>query len=96
MSSAHRTAVIVNKRGLHARAASKFASLANKFQADIFVSRGNQTVSGCSIMGLMMLAAGIGSEIELSANGRDAEIALNAICELINDHFQEDDPFGRK
>ncbi|MBM08388.1 MAG: HPr family phosphocarrier protein [Magnetovibrio sp.] len=90
MSTAHRTVVIINQRGLHARAASKLASLASKFQAQITVSRGNQTVSGCSIMGLMMLAAGIGSKIKLSADGRDADAALNAICGLINDRFQED------
>ena len=94
MSSTHRTVVIINQRGLHARAASKFASLANKFQADITVSKGNLTVSGCSIMGLMMLAAGIGSKIKLSADGKDADAALNAICKLINDRFQEDEPFG--
>ena len=90
MSSAHRTAVITNKRGLHARAASKFAALASKFQADVIVSKGNQSVSGCSIMGLMMLAASIGSKIELSAHGQDADVALNAICKLINERFQED------
>jgi len=94
VSTAHRTVVIINKRGLHARAASKFAALANKFQANISVSKGNQTVSGSSIMGLMMLAAGIGSKIELSADGKDADTALKAICELINDRFQEDEPFG--
>ncbi len=90
MNSAHRTAVITNQRGLHARAASKFASLASKFQADIIVSKGSQSVSGCSIMGLMMLAASIGSKIELNAHGQDADVALNAICKLINERFQED------
>jgi len=90
VSSAHRTAVITNQRGLHARAASKFAALASKFQADIIVSKGNQSVSGCSIMGLMMLAANIGSKIELSAHGQDADVALNAVCKLINERFQED------
>ena len=90
MSTAHRTVIIANQRGLHARAASKIATLASKFQADITVSKGAQTVSGCSIMGLMMLAAGIGSKIELSARGLDADAALNAICKLINERFQED------
>ena len=90
MSIVNRTVIIANQRGLHARAASKFASLANTFQADITVSKGTQTVSGCSIMGLMMLAAGIGSKLELSADGTDAEAALNAICKLINERFQED------
>ena len=90
MSTAHRTVVIINQRGLHARAASKFAALASKFQADVIVSKGNQSVSGCSIMGLMMLAASIGSKIELSAHGHDADAALNAICKLIDERFQED------
>ena len=90
MSKTHRTAIIINQRGLHARAASKFATLASEFNADITVSKGAQTVSGCSIMGLMMLAAGIGSKIELSASGLDAEAALNAICKLINERFRED------
>lgn len=90
MSSAERTAEIVNQRGLHARAAAKFATLAGEFEAEISVSKGGQTVSGRSIMGLMMLAAGIGSEVTLSAKGPDAEAALDAICELIADRFQED------
>ena len=90
MTSAGRTATIVNQRGLHARAAAKFAALAGEFDADIFVSKGGQTVSGRSIMGLMVLAAGIGSEIQLSADGSDSTAALNAICKLISDGFQED------
>ena len=90
MSSAHRTAVITIQRGLLARAASKFAALASKFQADIIVSKGSQSVSGCSIMGLMMLAASIGTKIELNAHGQDADVALNAICKLMNERFQED------
>ena len=90
MSSARRSAIITNQRGLHARAASKFATLANEFQSDITVSKGSQSVSGCSIMGLMMLAAGVGSKIELSARGPDATAALTAICKLINERFQED------
>ena len=90
MSSGHRTAVITNQRGLHARAAAKFAALAGEFDADISVSKGGQTVSAHSIMGLMVLAAGIGSEIQLSADGSDATAALDAICKLISDRFQED------
>ena len=90
MTSAGRTATIVNQRGLHARAAAKFAALAGEFDADISVSKDGHTVSARSIMGLMMLAAGIGSEIQLSADGSDATAALNAICKLISDGFQED------
>ncbi|MEK9751831.1 MAG: HPr family phosphocarrier protein [Rhodospirillaceae bacterium] len=90
MSSAERTAEIVNQRGLHARAAAKFATLAGTFEANITVSKGGQTVSGRSIMGLMMLAAGIGSEVTLTAEGPDAGAALDAICQLIAERFQED------
>ncbi len=85
-----RTALIKNQRGLHARAAAKFAKVAGEFEADITVSRSGQTVSGRSIMGLMMLAAAAGSEIDLTASGEDAETALDAICALINAKFDED------
>ena len=90
MTIAGRTATIVNQRGLHARAAAKFAALAGEFDADISVSKGGQTVSAGSIMGLMMLTAGIGSKIQLSADGSDATAALDAICKLISDRFQEE------
>ena len=90
MTIAGRTATIVNQRGLHARAAAKFAALAGEFDADVSVSKGSQTVSARSIMGLMVLAAGIGSKIQLSADGSDATAALDAICKLISDGFQED------
>ncbi len=90
MSQAERTAAIINQRGLHARAAAKFAALAGTFDAEITVSKGGQTVSGRSIMGLMMLAAGTGSEVSLSAVGTDAEAALDAVCKLIAERFQED------
>ena len=90
MTSAGRTTTIVNQRGLHARAAAKFAALADEFDADISVSKGGQTVSARSIMGLMMLAAGIGSKIQLSADGSDATAALDAICKLISDRFLEE------
>jgi phosphocarrier protein HPr len=90
VSQAERTAAIINQRGLHARAAAKFAALAGTFDAEITVSKGGQTVSGRSIMGLMMLAAGTGSEVSLSAVGTDAEAALDAVCKLIAERFQED------
>ena len=90
MSQAERTAAIINQRGLHARAAAKVAALAGTFGAEITVSKGGQTVSGRSIMGLMMLAAGTGSEVSLSAVGTDAEAALDAVCKLIAERFQED------
>ncbi len=86
-----RVAVIVNKRGLHARAAARFVKLAERFDASIAVTHNDTTVSGRSIMGLMMLAAGAGSEIELSATGPEAEAALAALAELIQAGFDETD-----
>ncbi len=82
---------IINSRGLHARAAAKFAGTAGNFEAKIVVSRGEQTVSGLSIMGLMMLAAAPGSDIELTATGPDAKAAIETLAALIADKFQEDD-----
>lgn len=90
MNDAGRTARIANQRGLHARAAAKLAQLAGEFEADITVSKGGQTVSARSIMGLMMLAAGLDSDVRLNATGPDAEEALDAISELIAERFQED------
>jgi phosphocarrier protein HPr len=81
---------IINNRGLHARAAARFASTTGNFNADVQVTRNEQTVSGLSILGLMMLAATPGCEIDLSATGPDAKIALDALSELVNDKFQED------
>ena len=89
-ASVSRTALIKNQRGLHARAAAKFAKVAGAFEAEITVSRSGQSVSGRSIMGLMMLAAAPGSEIDLAARGGDAEAALEAICTLIDAKFDED------
>ncbi len=84
------TLVIRNKRGLHARAAARFVKLANTFDADITVSRGGQTVSGLSIMGLMMLAAAPGCEVDLGVSGRQAEKAMDALRGLIEAKFEED------
>ena len=81
---------IQNQRGLHARAAAKFVEITNKFDASIQVSRNGQTVSGGSIMGLMMLSATLGSEIKITAIGSDAEIAIKAICRLVELKFFED------
>jgi phosphocarrier protein HPr len=89
-STLTRAAMIRNQRGLHARAAAKFVKLANEFEADIQVRRGELSANGRSIMGLMMLSAGIGNEIEVSVNGRDAEKALAAVLELIGRKFDED------
>ena len=80
---------IVNKLGLHARAASKFVTVASQYEADIKVSKDGREVSGKSIMGVMMLAAALGSRIEVSAEGDDAEAALDALDELARDRFGE-------
>ena len=85
-----RTLVITNKRGLHARAAAKFVRAAGQFDSLIRVSFKGQEVSGLSIMGLMMLAAGIGSEIELFCSGRQAAEAMAALSALVEGKFGED------
>ncbi len=82
--------MIVNQRGLHARAAAKFVKLAGAFDAEISVAKGGNEVSGISIMGLMMLAAAPGCEIDIKASGRDAEDALGALAQLVADRFDED------
>lgn len=85
-----RTLEIINKRGLHARASSKFAMLVGEFpDCAVRVSREDQEVDGESIMDLMMLAAGIGSTIEVSAEGVRANEALDAVAALVGDRFGE-------
>jgi phosphocarrier protein HPr len=85
-----RRVTITNSRGLHARAAAKFANTAGNFIADIQVTRNEQTVSGLSIMGLMLLAAAPGCYIDLSATGPDAEDAIDTLSKLVGEKFQED------
>ena len=85
-----RTVEIVNERGLHARASAKFVKLASEFDAEVTVSRDGQTVDARSIMGLMMLAAGPGSSIDISAEGPDAKAAVDALSELIASRFDEE------
>ena len=82
---------IVNKKGLHARASAKFVQTAEQFDADITVTRGGESVGGTSIMGLMMLTAGPGVTITISATGKDAATAVDALCALIASRFGEDD-----
>ena len=82
---------IVNKKGLHARASAKFVQTAEQFDADITVTRGGESVGGTSIMGLMMLTAGPGVTITISATGKDAAAAMEALCALIASRFGEDD-----
>jgi phosphocarrier protein len=80
---------IINKLGLHARASAKFVTTASQFKSDMQVSRNERTVNGKSIMGLMMLAAAKGTDIQVEAIGHDSEQALAAIEALINDYFGE-------
>ena len=82
--------VIRNRKGLHARASAKFVKCAEGFNADVVVTRDGQSVGGTSIMGLMMLAAGPGTEIYLTATGPDAPEALDALVELIESGFGEE------
>ena len=85
-----RTLGIANKRGLHARAAAKFVRTAGQFDAAVRVGFKGQEVSGLSIMGLMMLSAGIGSEVELTCSGRQAADAMTALSALVEGKFGED------
>jgi phosphocarrier protein HPr len=84
-----RTVAICNRRGLHARAAAKFVTLAERFDASVDVIRDGQAVSARSIMGLMMLGAGFGATIELRAQGWGAKEALDALAALVESGFQE-------
>lgn len=81
---------IVNKRGLHARASAKFVQMVERFNAEVWVTRGGETVGGTSIMGLMMLSAGPGTTIVVSAVGPEAQAAVDAITELVASKFNEE------
>jgi len=80
---------IVNKLGLHARAAAKLTQVAGGFHSEIWISRSGRRVNAKSIMGVMMLAAGIGSTVKIEAEGKDADRALAALLQLIRDKFGE-------
>ena len=82
---------ITNKRGLHARASAKFVQMAERFKADITVTRNNETVGGNSIMGLMMLSAGPGSSVIVSATGPEAREAIEALWTLVTTKFGEEE-----
>jgi phosphocarrier protein len=84
------TAEIRNKRGLHARASAKFVTMVARYQAEVTVTRDGTTVSGRSIMGLMMLGASLGSSIEICAQGPDAPEAMQALLALVAGRFEED------
>ncbi|MBT9512161.1 MAG: HPr family phosphocarrier protein [Acidovorax sp.] len=80
---------ISNKLGLHARASAKLTKLAGSFPCDVFMSRGERRINAKSIMGVMMLAAGLGSEVELEVNGDREQEAMDALLALIADKFGE-------
>jgi len=80
---------IINKRGLHARASAKFVQTVERFDAEVLVTRAGETVSGTSIMGLMMLAAAPGTTILVEASGPDAQAAVDALDALVSDRFGE-------
>lgn len=85
-----RTVDIVNRLGLHARAAAKLVTLAGKFSSEVRVRKDDREVSGKSIMGVMMLAAGQGSRITLIVEGEDEQQALEELCGLVADRFGEE------
>ena len=83
------TLVISNKLGLHARASAKLTKLASSFKCEVFMARNGRRVNAKSIMGIMMLAAGLGAEVELETEGEDEQQATDAITALVNDKFGE-------
>jgi len=82
---------IVNKKGLHARASAKFCQTVERFDADVRVTRGHETVGGTSILGLMMLGAATGTTITVEATGKEATAAIEAIDKLVSSGFGEED-----
>ena len=83
------TTNISNKLGLHARASAKLTKLAGGFACEVWMSKGERRVNAKSIMGVMMLAAGIGSTVVVETNGADEQVAMDALLALINDKFGE-------
>jgi phosphocarrier protein len=85
-----RTSITINnKLGLHARASAKLTKLAGGFRSEIFISRGDRRVNAKSIMGVMMLAAGMGADVQIDATGDDEQAAVDALVRLIEDKFGE-------
>ena len=80
---------IINKLGLHARAAAKFVTLASTFSSEVHLERGTRSVNGKSIMAVMLLAASKGTELKISTHGNDEQAAMKALTTLINDRFEE-------
>lgn len=90
MSTLTKELAIINQRGLHARASAKFVKCAEGFDANVMVSRDGQTVPGTSIMGLMMLAASMGTTVTVNASGPQAEAAMAALASLVAAKFDEE------
>lgn len=90
MATIREKIIIINKLGLHARAAAKFVALASRFSSDVEVAKQDRVINGKSIMGIMMLAASKGSELELIISGEDEVEARDALITLINDRFGEE------
>ncbi|WP_431126892.1 HPr family phosphocarrier protein [Variovorax paradoxus] len=84
-----KSVTISNKLGLHARASAKLTKIAGSFPCEVWLSRGDRRINAKSIMGVMMLAAGLGSTVELETNGEQEEEAMDAIVRLMNDKFGE-------
>jgi len=89
MAALSKKFTIKNKLGLHARPAALFVEIANKFESDIFVKKGDKTINGKSIMGLMMLAAGCGTKLVIDIDGGDAKDAMKEIEKVIENKFYE-------
>jgi phosphocarrier protein len=85
-----RTFTVNNKLGIHARPAAQFVKIASKFQSEITVEKDDEKIDGKSIMGLMMLAAGNGSQLDVTADGPDEEEALDALQSLVDRNFEEE------
>jgi phosphocarrier protein HPr len=85
-----RSVTVANRLGLHARAAARFVHLASRFQSQIRVGRGAQTMDGKSIMGILLLAAAAGTALTITANGEDEQAAIEALCAFIETGFGED------
>ena len=83
------TTTIINKLGLHARASAKLTKMAGSFPCEVFMSRGERRINAKSIMGVMMLAAGIGTEVEVETDGEREQEAMDALLALIDDKFGE-------
>jgi phosphocarrier protein HPr len=88
--AAKRTVVIKNELGLHARAATKFVQLAGKYPCEVTVTKDGNEVNGKSIMGVLMLVASKGTSITIGATGAQADAAVAALCQLVDDRFGED------